>query len=92
MKTMTVKAYSAIVLDNGAEYAVQIGVLDNDTPELAYWDSWIDPEMYFNTSQAEIDAMKPGDIIFDDVVLVSIDPEPAIFEAEYNNEYYEALP
>lgn len=90
MKKFTVKAYHAVIKDwhDGVEYAVDIGVVEPGVPFEAYWDSWIDPRMYFNMTQAELDALEPGDEVAEGDILVEIDREPSIWEAEYDPEEF----
>jgi len=89
MKKYKVKVYSAVVKeDDGEEMAVDIGVVDVGVPFEAYWDSWIDPRIYFNMSQSELDAVQIGDEIAD-ATLMEIDKEnPSILEAEYDEDAY----
>jgi hypothetical protein len=90
MKTMTLKSYDAVIrCEDGEEYAVNIGVLDEETPCEAYWDSWIDPRIYFNLSAAELDALAVGDEIAEGDILIFIDKEPSIMTAEYDPLEYE---
>lgn len=90
MRKFTVKAYHAVVKDSqsGEEYAVDIGVIERGIPLDAYWDSWIDPRIYFNMGQDELDALEIGDEIAEGDILMEIDREPSIWEAEYDPKEY----
>ena len=87
MRKFEVKVYHAVIKDfhDGVEYAVDIGVVEKGVPFEAYWDSWIDPRMYFNMSQTELDALEVGDEVAEGDTLMEIDKEdPSIWEAEYD--------
>ena len=92
MVKFCVKAYHAVIKDcDGNEFAVDIGVVDRGVPLDAYWNSWIDPRIYFNMGQDELDSLKIGDEVAEGDILVEIDKEnPSIWEAEYNPEEYNA--
>jgi hypothetical protein len=90
MKKYEVKVYSAVVKgDDGEDFAVDIGVVDVGVPFEAYWDSWIDPRIYFNVTAQELEEMSVGDEVSDGDILVEIDKaNPSIWEAEYDPEEF----
>ena len=90
MRKFTVKAYHSVVKDSqsGEEYAVDIGVVERGIPLDAYWDSWIDPRIYFNMGQDELDALEIGDEIAEGDILMEIDRNPSVWEAEYDPKEY----
>jgi hypothetical protein len=90
MRKFTVKAYHAVIKDcqSGVEYAVDIGVVERGIPLDAYWDSWIDSRIYFNMGQDELDALELGDEIAEGDILMEIDRNPSIWEAEYDPKEY----
>ena len=89
MADFIVKSYDCVIrCEDGEEYAVNIGVVQEGTPMEAYWDSWIDPRMYFNMSQEELDDLTVGDEIAEGDILVFIDREPSIMEATYDPDRY----
>ena len=90
MKTFKVKAYDAVILTEGEEYDVQIGVVEAGTPIEAYLDSWIDPRIYYTVEAHELPELKAGYGLDDGTTLVSIDTtEPTIYEAEYDPTEYD---
>jgi hypothetical protein len=90
MKKYEVKVYSAVVKgDDGEDFAVDIGVVDVGVPFEAYWDSWIDPRIYFNMTAQELEELSVGDEVSDGDILVEIDKvNPSIWEAEYDPEEF----
>jgi hypothetical protein len=90
MKKYEVKVYSAVVKgDDGIEMAVDIGVVDVGVPYEAYWDSWIDPRIYFTMTAEELEEVSVGEVVFDGDILVEIDKvNPSIWEAEYDEDAY----
>ena len=90
MKKYEVKVYSAVVKgDDGEEMAVDIGVVDVGVPYEAYWDSWIDPRIYFTMTAEELEEVSVGEVVFDGDTLVEIDKaNPSIWEAEYDEDAY----
>ena len=90
MKKYEVKVYSAVIKgDDGEEMAVDIGVVDVGVPFEAYWDSWIDPRMYFNMTAQELHELAVGDEIAEGDILIEIDKDnPSIWEAEYDPDEY----
>jgi hypothetical protein len=90
MKKYEVKVYHSVVKGyDGVEYAVDIGVVDVGVPFEAYWDSWIDPRMYFNMTAQELHELSVGDEVCDGDILVEIDKDnPSIWEAEYDPDEY----
>lgn len=89
MRKFTVKAYHAVIRDwDGEEYAVDIGVVERGIPLEAYWDSWIDPRIYFNMGQDELDALQIGDEIAEGDILMEIDRNPSVWDAEYDPKEY----
>lgn len=90
MRKYEVKVYHAVIkMDGEEEYAVDIGVVEKGIPFEAYWDSWIDPRMYFNMTAQELDEVEVGDEIAEGDILVEIDKEnPSIWEAEYDPAEY----
>lgn len=92
MKKFTVKAYHSVVLIDGEEYAVDIGIVEKGVPFEAYFESWIDPRIYYTIEEHELDELKAGYELFDGDRLVEIDKDhPSIWEAEYDPEEYEEL-
>ncbi len=90
MKTFTVKAYPAVILSEGTEYAVDIGVVERGTPFDAYFESWIDPRIYYTVEDHELPELGAGYGLDDGVTLVSIDTtEPSIMQAEYDPAEYD---
>ena len=92
MKTITVKAYNATILDldSNTEYEVLIGVVPEDTETEAYWDSWLDQKIYFNMTIEDLNNAKAGDRLYEDIQLVSINKdEYTIMTAEYDETQYE---
>ena len=91
MKTFTVKKYDAVIrMEDGEEYAVDLGVVESGVPFEAYWESWIDPRIYFNLTAKELDELQVGDELAEGDILVEIDKEcHSILEAEYDPEEYE---
>lgn len=89
MKKFTVKAYHAVVLVEGVEYAVDIGIVEKGVPFEAFYDSWIDPRIYYTIEEHELDDLKAGYQLANDDSLVEIDKDhPSIWEAEYDPEEY----
>jgi hypothetical protein len=90
MKKYQVKVYSAVIKgDDGEDLAVDIGVVDVGVPYQAYWDSWIDPRIFFNMTAQEIEEISVGDEVCDGDLLVEIDKDnPSIWEAEYDPDEY----
>jgi hypothetical protein len=90
MKKYEVKVYSAVVRgDDGSECSVDIGVVDVGVPFEAYWDSWIDPRIYFTMTAQELEEASVGDLVFDGDFLVEIDKlNPSVWEAEYDPDEY----
>jgi hypothetical protein len=93
MKKFTVKVYHSVVkMDDGEEYAVDIGVVEKGIPFEAYWESWIDPRIYFNLTAKELDELQIGDELSEGDYLMEIDKDnPSIWEAEYDPDEYEEL-
>ena len=90
MKTFTVKAYDAVILTEGEEYDVQIGVVEAGTPIEAYLESWIDPRIYYTVEAHELPKLGAGYGLDEGTTLVSIDTtEPTILEAEYDPDAYD---
>jgi hypothetical protein len=89
MKKFTVKVYPAVVLMEGVEYSVDIGIVDKGVPFEAFYDSWIDPRIYYTIEDHELDDLKAGYQLSSDDCLVSIDKEdPLIWEGEYDPDDY----
>jgi hypothetical protein len=90
MKKYEVKVYHAVIRgEDGVEYAVDIGVVQSGVPFDAYWDSWIDPRIYFNVTAQEMEALEVGSQVADGDTLVEIDKaNPSIWEAEYDEDAY----
>ena len=90
MKKYEVKVYSAVIKDDGKEeMAVDIGVVDVGVPFEAYWDSWIDPRIYFTMTAEELEEVSVGEVVFDGDTLVEIDKlNPSVWEAEYDPDEY----
>lgn len=90
MNTFTVKAYPAIILSEGTEYQVNIGVVEKGVPFEAYFDSWIDPTIYYTVEDHELPELKAGYELDSGTTLVSIDlVDPAILEDAYDPTQYE---
>ena len=90
MRKFDVRVFSAVIknLDDGVEYAVDIGVVEKGVPFEAYWDSWIDDRIYFTMTAKEINDLNVGDEISEGDILVEIDRNPSIWEAEYDPANY----
>ena len=90
MLKMQIKAYEVFIksqfYDEGAY--VLIGVAEEGHPYDAYWDSYADARIYFYVSAEEMANLKVGDVLNDgeDFTILEIDPEPTIYEVEYNLE------
>jgi hypothetical protein len=90
MPTIKIKAYEVKIesewYDEGAY--VLIGVEEDGHPECASWDSYADNKIYFYLSAEEMANLKVGDVLNDgeDFTILEIDPEPTIYESEYELE------
>lgn len=90
MRKFTVHAYHAVIKDcEGVEYAVDIGVMQTKgVPFEAYWDSWIDSRIYFDMYQDDFDALQIGDEVAEGDILMEIDRNPSVWDAEYEESEY----
>ena len=90
MKTFKVKAYDAVILSEGTEYEIQIGVVEAGTPIEAYLESWIDPRIYYTVEAHELPELKAGYGLDEGTTIVSIDTDNySIMEAEYDPAEYD---
>lgn len=93
MPKMIIKAYEAVIhnewYEDGA--SVYIGVAEEGHPEEAYWETDADDRIYFYITAEEMANLKVGDVLNDgeDFTIMEIDPEPTIYEVEYNEEELE---
>jgi len=93
MRTMTIKAYNVFIksewYDEGAD--VLIGVAEEGHHEEAYWETYADDKIYFYITEQEMANLKAGDVLNDgeDFTILEIDPEPTIYEIEYDEKEYE---
>jgi len=93
MRKMIIKAYETVIhnewYEDGAN--VLIGVVEDGHPDEAHWDSYADDKIYFYLTPDEMANLKVGDVLNDgeDFTIMEIDPEPRIYEVEYNEEDYE---
>jgi hypothetical protein len=92
MTDFSVKVYHAVVkMEDGEEYAVDLGVVDKGVPFEAYWDSWIDQRIYFNLTAQELEDLKAGDELSEGDIVMEIDKvNPSIWEAVYDPDRYPA--
>lgn len=90
MPKMTIKAYSVGIQNDWYEdgATVLIGVVEDGHPEDAYFDSWVDEKIYYYLTSEEMANLKVGDVLNDgeDFTITEIDPEPTLFEVEYELE------
>ena len=93
MKTMQIKAYEVFIKSEWYEDGafVLIGVADENHPYDCYWDSYADERIYFYLNAEEMANLKVGDVLNDgeDFTILEIDPEPTIYEIEYDEREYE---
>ena len=93
MRSMKIKAYEVVIqnewYEDGAN--VLIGVVEDGHPEEAHWESYADDRIYFYLTAEEMANLKVGDVLNDgeDFTIVEIDPEPSIYEIEYNEEDFQ---
>jgi len=93
MRKMIIKAYETVIhnewYEDGAN--VLIGVVEDGHPDEAHWESYADDKIYFYLTLDEMANLKVGDVLNDgeDFTIMEIDPEPRIYEVEYNEEDYE---
>lgn len=93
MQSMKIKAYEVVIqnewYEDGAN--VLIGVVEDGHPEDAYWDCWADEKIYFYLTVEEMANLKVGDVLNDgeEFTILEIDPEPSIYEIEYDEKEYE---
>jgi len=85
---LKIKAYNAVIdcnwLGDGA--SILIGVVEEGHPDCAHFDSDADSKIYYYLTEAEMAALKAGDVLNDgeDFTIVEIDKnDPNIFEVEY---------
>ena len=91
MPKMNIKAYNAVITCDwlGDNASVLLGVVQEDHPEDAYYDSWADEKIYFYLTEKEMQSLKVGDVLNDgeDFTIVEIDKDnPCIFDVEYGEE------
>jgi hypothetical protein len=93
MPKMEIKAYEVLIKSEWYEEPthVLLGVAEDGHPYDAYWDSYADERIYFYVSAEEMANLKVGDVLNDgeDFTILEIDPEPTIYEIEYELEIAE---
>ena len=93
MKTMQIKAYEVFIKSEWYEDGafVLIGVADENHPYECSWDSYADERIYFQLNAEEMANLTVGEGLNDgeDFTILEIDPEPTIYEIEYDEKEYE---
>ena len=90
MPKMEIKAYEVFIKSEWYEDGayVLIGVEEDGHPEYASWECYADERIYFYVSAEEMANLKVGDVLNDgeDFTILEIDPEPTIYEVDYELE------
>jgi hypothetical protein len=90
MPKMEIKAYEVFIKSEWYEDGayVLIGVEEDGHPEYASWECYADERIYFYVSAEEMANLKVGDVLNDGeyFTILEIDPEPIIYEVDYELE------